>query len=212
MDRGFSDDGNISDLPWTAVFDPVANARALSAIQAEGFRAAARLVDRFVASTPGSGDGTSARDGPTSEADPIVSTWWSVWGRLLRSMPGAPVGAAGLHMDLASENGNGAVALNADAAGSVSTEVWLHNNSTDDMGEIRLLCGGLLSHDGRAIDSEAVRFTPACAAMPARSSRGVTVEVIVAEGLPSGCYRGTVLVHGRPELWMPIVLTLRAPA
>src|ERR1700722_16222736 len=46
--RGFRDDGTIDDLPWASVFDPAANARALSAIQAEGFRAASRIVDRFV--------------------------------------------------------------------------------------------------------------------------------------------------------------------
>ena len=48
MNGGVTDDGTISDLPWAAVFDPVANARALSAIQARGFSAAAQLVDRFV--------------------------------------------------------------------------------------------------------------------------------------------------------------------
>ena len=57
MDRGLSDDGSIGDLPWTAVFDPVANARALSAIQAEGFRAATRLVDRFVTIAETAGNG-----------------------------------------------------------------------------------------------------------------------------------------------------------
>ena len=45
--RGLGDDGTIDDLPWASVFDPAANARALSAIQAEGFRAASRIVDRF---------------------------------------------------------------------------------------------------------------------------------------------------------------------
>ena len=42
------DDGSIADLPWASVFDPAANARALSAIQARGFRAASEVVDRFV--------------------------------------------------------------------------------------------------------------------------------------------------------------------
>src|ERR1700739_63056 len=47
VDRG-DGDGNINELPWASVFDPAANARALSAIHAEGFRAASELVDRFV--------------------------------------------------------------------------------------------------------------------------------------------------------------------
>ena len=36
-----------NDLPWASVFDSAANMRALSAIQADGFRAASELVDRF---------------------------------------------------------------------------------------------------------------------------------------------------------------------
>ena len=46
--RTTGDDGSIADLPWASVFDPEANARALSAIQARGFRAATEVVDRFV--------------------------------------------------------------------------------------------------------------------------------------------------------------------
>ena len=106
MERGFGDDGNISDLPWTAVFDPVANARALSAIQAEGFRAAAKLVDRFVSIAEPNGNGAkpssedsgngmaAANSAPNSEVDPIVSSWWSLRGRLLRSVPGVNGGAS----------------------------------------------------------------------------------------------------------------------
>ena len=59
--RGFNDDGTIDDLPWASVFDPAANARALSAIQAEGFRAASRIVNRFVRAVgPNPGGGAAA--------------------------------------------------------------------------------------------------------------------------------------------------------
>src|SRR3984957_4436147 len=61
--RGFRDDGTIDDLPWASVFDPAANARALSAIQAEGFRAASRIVDQFVRAV-----------GSNSEAEAAVSS------------------------------------------------------------------------------------------------------------------------------------------
>ena len=43
MARGMSDDGSNANLPWASVFDPAANARALSAIQAEGFAQPASL-------------------------------------------------------------------------------------------------------------------------------------------------------------------------
>jgi hypothetical protein len=55
--RGFRDDGTIDDLPWASVFDAAANARALSAIQAEGFRAASRIVDQFVRAVGSSTNG-----------------------------------------------------------------------------------------------------------------------------------------------------------
>ena len=58
--RGFNDDGTIDDLPWASVFDPAANARALSAIQAEGFRAASRIVDRFVRAVESNSDREAA--------------------------------------------------------------------------------------------------------------------------------------------------------
>src|SRR5271165_3921496 len=43
-----ADDGNVSDIPWASVFDPALNIRALSEIQARGFRAATEIVNRFV--------------------------------------------------------------------------------------------------------------------------------------------------------------------
>ncbi len=224
MDRGFGNDGDISDLPWTAVFDPVANARALSAIQAEGFRAAAKLVDRFVtiaetngngaeASSASAGNGSAASNStPNSDVDPILSSWWSLWGRLLRSMPGPNAGGSGsVTFELTGENANGPVHLHADGPGCSATEIWLHNSGAEDLADVRLLCGGLLSHDGDVIGSEAVRFTPNCVPMPGRSSRGIAMEVVVGDDLPAGCYRGTLLAHGHPDLWLPVVLTLRAP-
>jgi len=47
--------------------------------------------------------------------------------------------------------------------------------------------------------------------MPARSSRGVCVEVDVAEVLPAGVYRGTLLAHGHPDVWLPVLLDVPAP-
>jgi hypothetical protein len=42
--------------------------------------------------------------------------------------------------------------------------------------------------------------------MPARSSRGAIVTVQVAEDVSPGVYRGTLLVDGHPQLWLPSCL------
>ena len=47
MDGG-GQNGQRHDVPWASVFDPAANLRALTTIQAEGFRAASEIVDRVV--------------------------------------------------------------------------------------------------------------------------------------------------------------------
>lgn len=225
-DRGFGDDGTISDLPWTAVFDPVANARALSAIQAEGFRAAAKLVDRFVVAAETNRDGSESSSGSSgngstppppaaagSDVDLILRSWWSLWGQMLRSMPSVGANGSGpATFELAGDNAGGPVHLHVDGAGGASTEIWLHNSGTEDMDDVRLLCGGLMSHDGHVIDSEAVRFAPDCIYMPGRSSRGVTMEVVVGESTPAGRYRGTLLAQGHPDLWLPFVVSVRAPS
>jgi hypothetical protein len=48
--------------------------------------------------------------------------------------------------------------------------------------------------------------------MPARSSRGVTVAIDVGADVRPGVYRGTLLATGNPDLWLPVVLTVRLPS
>src|SRR3954468_23344206 len=156
----------MADLPWTAVFDPAANARALSAIQAQGFRAASQLVDRFVqiadSATNGNADAQpEAGDripGATGipEADAIMSSWWTLFGRMLRSVPGVTTARGGAaSFDVAHEHSSGTVHFDADGAGPVSAEVWLHNTGTEDCGVIELRCSELLGHDGHTIAAAA---------------------------------------------------------
>ena len=219
MDRG--DDGNISDLPWTAVFDPVANARALSAIQARGFAAASQLVDRFVQIAESSTNPAAPKATTSAEAHPngraadadidlMMNTWWSLWGRLLRSMPGAAAARGDeATFDLAGESANGGVHLTAEGSGPVVGEVWLHNGGAADIGSVRLRCGDLLAHDGAAIRGDAVRFTPESCALPGRSSRGVAMEVSVAPDAAVGVYRGTLARRGTSR---PVVARFRHAA
>jgi hypothetical protein len=222
-DRGFNDDGTIDDLPWASVFDPAANARALSAIQAEGFRAASRIVNRFVraakpeADAPGPdediGDRGAAGDG-IQEFERLTRAWWSMAGQfLLRSLPAtAKAGSESVSLDVSGPGTGRGVNLDVAVGESASTEVWLHNRGPDDRGDVRLHASDLLGHDGSVISAAAVRIDTEVVPMPARSSRGLLVTVDVAPEVRPGVYRGTVLASGNPDLWLPVTLTVRLPS
>lgn len=217
MDRGFGDDGALADMPWASVFSPTANARALNAIQAEGFRAASQLVDRFVRAVgpadPQSGNGNSAPEavGAHGDLERLTRAWWSMFGQLLlAAAPGAqqtPFGAGALTFG---HTAAGSVMLEATGPGWVSTEVWLHNNTQTDLGEVTLHCSELIAHTGHRIAAAATQCGPDAVPVPARSSRGVPLQVHVAPFDPPGIYRGTLLVAGHPELWLSVALTVRA--
>jgi hypothetical protein len=230
--RGFSDDGTIDDLPWASVFDPAANARALSAIQAEGFRAASRIVDQFVRAVGSNTNGeatatptdTGAKNGNAAvnangavdgiqEFERLTRAWWSMVGQfLLRSMPPTPTaGSESVSLDVNNPDAKRAVNLEAPLGGSANSEVWLHNRGPDDRGDVRLQCSDLLSHEGNVIRADAVRMDTAVVPMPARSSRGVAITVDIAPEVRPGVYRGTLLASGHPDLWLPVMLTVRLP-
>lgn len=218
MDRGFGDDGAVTDLPWASVFSPTANARALSAIQAEGFHAARQLVDRFVRfiDERGSGSGTGShppggvRADGTPEYEGILQAWWSMFGQLMLGSRGAgvagPTSAAALDFDTA--QANGAVRIDAGAGGSAATTIWLHNQSEMDLGAVLLRCTDLVSHDGVTLGSAAVQFEPAVVPMPAQCSRGVTIRVNLPPAAHPGVYRGTLLVQRHPDIWLPVAVHL----
>ena len=229
--REFRDDGTIDDLPWASVFDPAANARALSAIQAEGFRAASRIVDQFVravGSSPNgeatgapadSTDGNAAVNGDGAidgiqDLERLTRAWWSMVGQfLLRSMPlTSTTGSESVSLDVNNSDAKRAVNLEAPVGGSGNCEVWLHNRGPDDRGDVRLRCSDLLSHEGKVIGADAVHMDTAVVPMPARSSRGVTVTVDIAPEVGPGVYRGTLLASGHPDLWLPVMLTVRLPS
>jgi hypothetical protein len=229
--RGFRDDGTIDDLPWASVFDPAANARALSAIQAEGFRAASRIVDQFVravrsttngeaTATPADSSNGNAAVNPnpavdgSSELERLTRAWWSMVGQsLLRSKPLTPTaGSESVSLDVNNPDSRRAINLEAPVGGSANSEVWLHNRGPDDRGDVRLRCSDLLSHEGKVIGADTVRMDPVVVSMPARSSRGVAITIDIAPEVPPGVYRGTLLATGHPDLWLPMMLTVRLPS
>jgi hypothetical protein len=228
VDRG-TGDGSINDLPWASVFDPAANARALSAIQAEGFRAASQLVDRFarIATTGLNGKNRSTTSATplrndqradllgATDIEPLIRSWWVMIAQfLLGSAPRVPdpVSADGASLDFSSDEASGRLDVEATAPGAATGEVWLHNRGADDLGQIQLRCSDLLANNGSVINAGAVSLEPASVPIPRRSSRGVEVKIEVPQGVQPGLYRGTLLVEGHPELWLPVVLTVRSSA
>jgi hypothetical protein len=221
-------DGRNGELPWASVFDPAANARALTAIQAEGFRAASQIVDRFVriAANGLNGDSRPASPGPplsdderadlfgATDVEPLIRSWWSVLGQLfIRSTPPrVPTqdSADPATLQFSNAEARGELALESNGAGVVTAEVWLHNADANELGEVRLRCSDLLSADGGVVSSAAMAFDPAVLPMPGRSSRGIDVKVEVAESVQPGLYRGTLLVEGHPHLWLPVAVTVRS--
>ena len=124
---------------------------------------------------------------------------------------GAPR-TGGASFDFVGTQATGQLILEATQPGAVSAEVWLHNGGPTDRGTVVLRCGELISHEGSVIGSAHVRFEPDTVPMPARCSRGVLVHVDVGEDVAPGRYHSTLLVEGHPDIWLPVILTVGAPA
>lgn len=209
-------DDDLTDLPWASVFDPAANARALSAIQAQGFRAASDLVDRFaeIARHASGGEPVAGAaripKGLDPDVDAVISTWWTLIGRMFRAMRGeaAEGHGHGASIDIATDLATGRVCL---SAGGPSVELWLHNSGTRDADDVAPRCSDLLAHDGTVISSVNVTFTPSTMPLPGRSGRGVRVGIGAAGAAP-GRYRGTILLGGHPDVWLPVEVTVDSPA
>jgi hypothetical protein len=67
-----------------------------------------------------------------------------------------------------------------------------------------------MADDGSVIEAAVCRIHPKAVPVPGRSSRGVGITVKVTKKVKPGLYRGTVLVEGRPDLWLPVALTVRS--
>jgi len=221
-----SNNGDIHDVPWASIFDPAANVRALTAVQAEGFRAASELVDRFVrmvATRPDGAASSMRQASPLSneqradllgatDIEPLIRSWWAMAGQfLMGGAPQTPPPAAGVSpaLDFTGSTTAGRLEFETEAGSSATAEVWLHNSADADVGRIRLRCSELMADDGSVIEAAACRIDPKSVPVPGRSSRGVGITVKVANKTTPGLYRGTVMVEGRPELWLPVALTVR---
>ena len=106
----------------------------------------------------------------------------------------------------------GSVVIRAESAGDAVGVVWLHNSGHDGLGTVRLRCSDLLANDGSTIGSDRIGLDPVEVPMPARSSRGVVISIRIDEGVATGVYRGTLLVEGHPDIWLPVLLTVAEPS
>jgi hypothetical protein len=222
VNRGVDDGAGIADVPWASVFDPDLNIKAIGAIQARGFRAATEVVDRLIKAA----DRGAATDKPSADSgeakveaergsgqpdvDRMMASWQKMVGQLAQSLRDSVVapasGPTAATFDLVTAQASGQIALAAAGPGTAATEVWLHNGGATDLGKVRLRCSDLLAHDGGVIAAAAVRFEPDTVPMPARSSRGVTMEIDIAEEVAPGQYRGTLLADGHADVWLPVAL------
>ncbi|MGH9113186.1 MAG: hypothetical protein ACRDZN_12970 [Acidimicrobiales bacterium] len=92
---------------------------------------------------------------------------------------------------------------------TASGEVWLHNGTGAPIAGLRPHSGELRAHDGATLPASAIGFDPpSLDELPARSSRGVVVEVRLGGGVAAGVYRGVVLVAGAPDVWLPLLVTV----
>ena len=112
-------------------------------------------------------------------------------------------------LDLEKVEAQGALDLDSDSPGCARGEVWLHNRGLGNLGDVRLRCSELLAHDGHVISSAAIQFDPETVPMPGRSSRGVSVKVLVDQEVPPARYCGTLMAEGFPDLAIPVAVTVR---
>ncbi len=219
------ENGTGNGLPWASVFDSAANMRALTAIQAEGLRAASTLVDRFITAASDSvntfGGAVGSRSALSedqradlwgaTDIEPLLASWWKMvdqFGRGFAAGNREPQATCDVPptLDITAGSPTGRIAIGVTAGESATAEIWLENRGVDDAGEIRLRIGTLESDGGSVIPAVDVDLRPAAVAMPARSGRGVLLQIHVR--VPPGVYRGVLFTQGHPDLWLPIELAV----
>ncbi len=225
-EEAFDDDGGVGDIPWASVFDPAVNMRALSAIQARGFRAATEVIARFVRSTGGQ---TEFGRGPSKDAgdrddgiDPLgppmyednaqrLESWWQpLAGQLLGKLSDEARPSGPARMDLSEQRADGNLELAATVGGNASVEVWLHNGGPDSFGQVRLHCSDLWAHDGARIGSASVLIQQPELPIRARTSVGSVLEITVPLNVLPGWYRGMLFAQGHPLVWLPLCVEVRS--
>jgi len=203
-----------------APFDPVLGARIFGEIQAEGLRAAGALVERLVHLVDGPrGDPADESTPPApSAAESAVQPWLELWHDLIertsdtvQRLQGADVGPEGVGVRIGVDGGLAPVkplVLSLGSTGQAAGEMWLHNGTPEDTGELMPRCGPLCGLDGSPLVCD-VAIEPAVVdRLPSRSSRGFTITVDADVSAAPGTYRGLVQVSGAAAVWLPLEVVL----
>lgn len=203
-------------------FDPALGVRLLGEIQAEGLRAAGALVDRLVhlvdgphAAPDSEGDPTADATAPTGPAGVdmgAVLPWFDLWRDLVertsdtvQRFRATDTGTGEVRVDLdGSLAPTRALAIEVGPDGDGAGEMWLHNGTTTDRGELVPQCGPLSGIDGTALTCDVGIDPPKIDGLPSRSSRGFAITVAVDPSTAPGTYRGIVQVQGADQVWMPL--------
>lgn len=185
MDRDGApgDGGN----PWWEAVDAVADPPMLTEIQRRGRRAVGQLVEQFL------------RQADRGSATDIVT---ELFRTALRAT--APTGRTNADGSAGSA-APGPVRLVVRAPGPPRADIWLHNTTALDWRALSLRCGQLIDHTGRLLRAT-IAFQPEVVdLLAAGSSQRITVTASGADAAdPPGLYRGTILVAGAPDAWLPI--------
>jgi hypothetical protein len=229
VDEGGEQDstGRVGSLP----FDPVLGAKMLGEIQAEGLRAAAALVERVVhlvdgpQVTPTTDPEESAppSDDPPATDMSAVLPWFDLWSDLvgrtsdtLQRFRGADRGPAGDGVQIGIDGSfapTRPLVISVGPSNHGQGEMWLHNGTAEDQGELVPRCGPLSDVHGHVL-GDGVEIDPAkIDGLPSRSSRGFVISVAPDPTTPAGTYRGIMQVQGAEAVWMPIevVVPARSP-
>lgn len=225
MDENSTQDATYRDASFP--FDPTVGIKLLGEIQAEGLRAAGALVDRLVHLVDGPHPAPADTDDPA--ADPPASgpasidmgavlPWFDLWRDLVERTADtvqrfrtSDAGTTGVRVDVdGSLTPAQALAIPVGADGTGSGEMWLHNGTTTDHGELVPRCGPLSGIDGTTIPCDVEFDPPKVDGLPSRSIRGFAIAVTVEPTTPPGTYRGIVQVQGAEPVWMPLEVVVPA--
>ena len=190
-------------------FDAAAGVRALADIQAEGLRAAGELLDRMLGSELA--DPAARMRSPAGDYAAVVDAWMELLRQTVAvlAQPGqpatltVPVDSTGLGPPVR-------LVLNGSGPSSAPTgDVWLHNGTSSPVGPLTLRCSPLTASDDTVLDAADVSFEPSeVPRLEPRSSRAVTVSLVVKGAPRPSAYRGTIQAEGAPRLWLPIEVVI----
>ncbi len=195
----------------------MAAARAIGGVQAQALRAAGDLVERLTQMVDGAdrvsdADAAGEEEAPRSESARLVDLWSEILARVSRSFDGAgsdtPRAPGRFEVDVDAGPEPGALGISWDAAtGRGQAEVWLTNSSERARTDLKLTVGPLMAPSGALADATLQCDPNPIVELPARSSRGLRIEVVAPGVVPPGEYRALAQIDGTAA-WFPIELRI----